>query len=115
MGYLRDDELYYEIILSKGRGKLTRRSEELLILIGKNVMRKKEKSYKNPDDKQDCLHQGYLMMFQNWQNFNEKRYRNALPYFTEIFKRAMAGGLKEIYNVKSNHDKITMISMDSSN
>jgi len=113
--YLEDNELYYEIVLSKGKGKLTKKAENMLILIGNNIIRKKEKYYRNPDDKNDCLHQGFLMMFQNWKNFNEKRYKNALPYFSEIFKRAMAGGLKEIYNVKNNKDKVTMISLDSSN
>jgi len=113
--YLKDDELYYEIVLSKGRGKLTKKAENMLILIGNNVIRKKEKTYKNPSDKEDCLHQGFLMMFQNWQNFNEKRYKSALPYFSEIFKRAMAGGLKEIYNIKPNKDRVTFISLDSSN
>ncbi len=112
--YLEDNELYYQIVLSKGKGRLTKRAEELLVLIGKNLIRRKEKYYRSIDDRNDCLHQGYLMLFQNWQNFNEKRYKNALPYFSEIFKRAMAGGLKEIYNIKSK-DKITMISIDHSN
>jgi hypothetical protein len=113
--YLEDDELYYEIVLSKGKGRLTKKAERMLILIGNNIIRKKEKYYKSKDDRDDCLNQGLLMMFQNWRNFNEKRYKNALPYFSEIFKRAMAGGLKEIYNIKPNREKITMISLDSSN
>lgn len=113
--YLEDYKLYYEIVLSKGKGKLTKNAEKMLILIGNNIIRKKEKRYRRTEDRDDCLNQGLLMMFQNWQNFNEKRYKNALPYFSEIFKRAMAGGLKEIYNIKPNWEKITMISLDSSN
>ena len=113
--YLDDDRLYYEIVLSKGKGKLTRKAEKMLILIGTKTITKKERSYKSQDDRNDCLQQGLFMMFQNWKNFNEKRYKNALPYFTEIFKRAMAQGLKDIYNIKNNKDKIIMISLDSSN
>jgi len=113
--YLEDTDLYYEIVLSKGKGKLTKNAEDMLILIGNNIIRKKEKYYKNQDDRNDCLHQGLLLLFQNWKNFNEKRYKNALPYFSEIFKRAMAGGLKEIYNIKTNKEKVIMISLDSSN
>lgn len=113
--YLEDSELYYEIVLSKGKGKLTKKAENMLILIGTKIIRKKEKYYRSMDDRNDCLQQGLLMMFQNWQNFNEKRYKSALPYFSEIFKRAMAGGLKEIYNIKNNKEKVTMISLDSSN
>jgi hypothetical protein len=113
--YLDDNDLFYEIVLSKGKGKLTKKAEKMLILIGNNTIRKKEKYYRSDDDRNDCLHQGFLVMFQNWQNFNEKRYKNALPYFTEIFKRAMAFGLKEIYNIKNNREKVTMISLDYSN
>lgn len=113
--YLEDKDLYYEIVLSKGKGQLTKKAEDMLILIGNNMIRRKEKNYKSIDDRNDCLHHGFLMMFQNWQNFNEKRYKNALPYFSEIFKRAMAFGLKEIYNIKSNKERVNMISLDSSN
>jgi sulfite reductase alpha subunit-like flavoprotein len=112
--YLEDHELYYEIVLSKGKGKLTKNAERMLILIGNKIITKKERNYKSIDDRNDCLQQGLYMMFQNWQNFNEKRYKSALPYFSEIFKRAMAQGLKEIYNIK-NKEKISMISLDSSN
>lgn len=113
--YLEDHELYYEIVLSKGKGKLTKRAEKMLILIGNRIITKKERYYKTIDDKNDCLQQGLYMMFQNWQNFNEKRYKSALPYFSEVFKRAMAQGLKDIYNIKNSNDKFIMISLDSSN
>lgn len=113
--YLEDRELYYEIVLSKGKGKLTKKAERMLILIGNRIITKKERNYNSIDDRNDCLQQGLYMMFQNWRNFNEKRYKSALPYFSEIFKRAMAQGLKEIYNVKNNKEKVTMISLDSSN
>lgn len=113
--YIEDTQLYYEIVLSKGKGKLTRKAENMLILIGNRIITKKERNYKNLDDRNDCLQQGLYMMFQNWQNFNEKRFKSALPYFSEVFKRAMAQGLKDIYNIKNNKEKITMISLDSSN
>jgi len=113
--YLDDHKLYYEIVLSKGKGQLTKKAERMLILIGENTIRKKEKNYNSLDDRNDCLQQGFLMMFQNWESFNEERFDSALPYFTEIFKRAMAGGLKEIYNIKTNRDRVITISLNSSN
>jgi hypothetical protein len=113
--YLEDSELYYEIVLSKGKGELTNRAKDMLILVGNNVIRKKEKHYKSDDDRNDCLHSGFLMVFKNWMNFDEKRYKHALPYFSEIFKRGMAFGLKEIYNIKTNKEHIQMISIDRSN
>lgn len=114
--YLNDRELYYEMILSLGKGKLTNKSEELLILIANNTIRKKERSYKSTDDKLDCMQNGLLHLFQNWKNFNPKKFDTALPYFTEIYKRGIADGINIVNNKKSyNDDKITMISIDRAN
>ena len=114
--YLEDRELYYELILSKGKGQLTPKAQEMLILIAKNTVRKKERNYNSVDDKNDCIQQGLLHMFQNWKNFNYKKYDNALPYFTEIFKRGIADGMNLLNNKKSyNDDVVKMISIDRSN
>jgi hypothetical protein len=71
--YLEDRDLYYQLVLSKGRGKLTRQAQEMLILIANNTIRKKERNYNNIDDRNDCIQQGLLHMFQNWKNFNPKK------------------------------------------
>lgn len=114
--YLEDRDLYYQLVLSKGRGKLTRQAQDMLILIANNTIRKKERNYNNIDDRNDCIQQGLLHMFQNWKNFNPKKYDTAFPYFTEIFKRGLADGINIINNKKNyNDDKIVMISIDRSN
>jgi hypothetical protein len=113
--YLDDNELFYEIVLSKGRGLLTKKAERMFILIGENMIRRKNNMYKTQDDKNDCLQTGLLYMFEKWVNFNEKKYRMALPYFSEIFKRGMAQGFNDLNNKKTNQDKVTMISLDSCN
>lgn len=114
--YLEDRELYYEMVLSKGKGKLTKKSQDMLILIASNTIRKKERNYNNSDDRNDCFQQGLLHMFQNWKNFNPKKFDTAFPYFTEIFKRGLADGINVINNKKNyNDDKITMISIDRAN
>jgi len=114
--YLDDRELYYQMVVSKGKGKLTPRAEQLLILIAKNTIRKKERNYNTIDDRNDCIQQGLLHMFQNWKNFNHKKYESAFPYFTEIFKRGLADGINLINNKKSyNDDVIKMISIDRAN
>ncbi len=84
--YLDDRELYYQMVISKGKGQLTPRAQQLLILIAKNTIRKKERNYNTLDDRNDCIQQGLLHMFMNWKNFNHKKYESAFPYFTEIFK-----------------------------
>ena len=114
--YLEDRDLYYQLVISKGRGKLTRQAQEMLILIANNTIRKKERNYNNMDDRNDCIQQGLLHMFQNWKNFNPKKYDTAFPYFTEIFKRGLADGINIINNKKNyNDDKIIMISIDRAN
>lgn len=113
--YLDDTELYYEIVISKGKGKLTRRAEELFILIATNTIRKKERNYRDDDDRNDCLQQGILHLFSSWQGYNEKKYSSALPYFTEIFKRGMADGYNIIHHKKNTDENIRFISIDSCN
>jgi len=114
--YLNDRELYYEIVVSKGKGKLTKKAEVMFILIANNTIRKKQSKYKNSDDMDDCLQQGILRLFENWKGFNERKYTSALPYFTEIFKRGIADGYNVLYNKKSyTDDNIRFISLDSSN
>ena len=113
--YLDDDELYYEVVLSKGKGFLTKKAENMLVLIGNNMIRRKNTNYKTEDDKMDCLQAGFLSMFQKWSNFNEKKYRLALPFFSEVFKRGMAQGYNELTNKKVNKDRVIMVSLDSCN
>lgn len=114
--YLEDRELYYELVISKGKGKLTPKAEQMLILIAMNTIRKKDRNYNNIDDKNDCVQQGLLHMFMNWKNFNHKKYDNAFPYFTEIFKRGISDGMNLLTNKKSyNDDVIRLISIDRAN
>lgn len=114
--YLEDRDLYYEIVLSKGKGSLTKRAEKYLELIAINTIRKKQRDYYDEDEMLDCLQQGLLRLFENWMNFNEKKYAFSMPYFTEIMKRGMADGYNLIRNKKSyNGDQPRTISIDSSN
>lgn len=112
--YLNDVDLYYEIVLSKAKGKLTPNAERLLILIANNISNKFY--YYNPNDRFDCLQTGTMMMLLKWHLFNEHKYMYALPYFSEICKRGMAQGLNELQNKKHNGEESPMfISMSSVN
>ena len=113
--YLNDRDLYYEIVLSKGKGKLTKRAEHMLMLIAENFIRKFDKLYKSKDDKMDCFQQCLLHLFSNWKSFNDKKYCNSLPFFTEVCKRGLADGNNLIKNKKSyNKENYSVISLDSS-
>lgn len=114
--YINDDDLYYEIILSKGKGKLTNKAVHYLQLIAKNTIRKKQKDYKDIDDMLDCMYSGLLMMLENWYNFNENKYKHALPYFTEIYKRGIAHAYNELNQKKPyQSSNIKFISIESCN
>lgn len=112
---VNDNELYYEIVISKGKGKLTPRAEKMLILIAEKLIKTQERKFKNSDDRNDSFQQGILMVFQNWRLFNEKKYKKAFPYFTEVCKRGFANGYNEVMNKKTNKDSIKTISIESSN
>lgn len=112
--YLDDSDLLYEIILSKGKGDLSKKAVNYFRLIGENAIRKFEGYYKNEDDKMDCLQSGFLHMLIGWKNFNEEKYSLALPYYTEIFKRGIADGHNLIKNKKSYQEGYwKMVSLDN--
>jgi hypothetical protein len=112
--YIKDHELSYEIIICKGKGKLTRKDENMLVLIAENLITKKKHLYKKTmDDEFDCKQQSILRLLENWYGFNEKRYSYALPYFTEICKRGLADGYNLITNKKPYSEDIQTLSLDS--
>jgi len=114
--YLTDSDLFYEIVISKGKGKLTRKAENYFSLIASNLIRRLAKRYKDEDEKNDCEQYGLLVMFENWYGFEERKFKTALPYYTEIAKRAMGHQLNELRG-KRSHQKnyVQFISLDSSN
>lgn len=113
MKYIDDTELYYEVILSQGRGVLTSKAERMFVLIAKNVILKKIAYYQDTMDYDDCLQEGILQMLLNWHKFNGQKYSIALPYFTELFKRGMAAGYNQTINKRRNMDCPEFISIDN--
>ena len=53
--YVDDTDFYFEIVVSKGKGKLTKKSEKMLIKIGQEMIKKFERRYKTDEDKYDCM------------------------------------------------------------
>lgn len=109
--YLSNKDLYCEILVSKAMGKLTRPAEKMLILLGKNIIKKFY--YANPDDKHDCLQNGYIQIFSNWYSFDENKGDNAFAFYTEIFKRGAAAEWNKLHKLKGDEEGlIKIISMD---
>ena len=112
--YLSNKDLYYQIIVSKAQGRLTRKAQSYLELLGNKTHKKMR--YWNNDDRLDTLQSGLLDMYSNWYNFNEEKSKNAFAYFTEIFKRGIAKGFNDIYKKKGlQGEDVRTISINSAN
>jgi hypothetical protein len=86
--YITNKDLVKEIIVSKAQGKRTPELERMLVLLAKRTILKM--SYRDQDDKLDCLQSGVLKLLENWWKFDDDLYQNAFAFYTEIFKRAIA-------------------------
>lgn len=104
--YLSNKDLYCELIVSKAKGRLTRQAERMLILLTKNVIKKM--SYRDDDDRLDCLQTAYLDVFANWHSFDEMKGDNAFAYFTEIIKRGLAKGWNSRYKLKGDENAVVI-------
>lgn len=112
--YLRNKEFVAEIIKSKQEDKLTRAAEKMLVLLANKTIRKM--FYADPADRDDCLQTGLEMMFTYWRAFDETKSTNAFAYYTEIFKRGIAKGYRELFYLRGDtENNVRIISMSGSN
>ena len=99
--YIDNNKLIYEVILSKGMGKRTRKLEEMLYNITHGVFIKFVGKYPL-EYRYDILHDTYLHMLNKYNKFDNKVYDNAIAYYTELVKRGLADAFnKEIYKTKN--------------
>lgn len=90
-------ELYAEIVLSLEQDTLTKRAEDMLILLAERASLRM--TYKNPEDRKDCIAFAHLDLLRYWRSFNPK-YKNAFAYYTEIAKRGFAKGWNHLHPKK---------------
>lgn len=95
--YLNNKELYKEIIISKAQGRLTKNAENMLILLANRVIKKFY--YYDDRDREDCLSTAYEHLFRRWYSFDENKTTNAFAFYTEVVKRGIAQGFKDIYKM----------------
>ena len=94
--YVKDIELTYELILSKGRGSPSDKLKDMLYLICSRVNRRQR--YFSDDDRYDVIMGSYVFTLENYSNVNTKKYTRSLPYITEIVKRRQADEFKKLMN-----------------
>jgi ERCC4-type nuclease len=116
---VNDTELTYEIILSKGLGNLTKKSEKMIYILVQRAIEKTRHKFNNDDDVDDGIQASYLKLLIKWQGFNLEKATSAFAYLSEIHKRAVAEYLNNLYKIKGlskeEASKIKLISMNSSN
>ena len=105
--YLSNKDLFCEIMVSKAKGRLTTTAANMLMLLGKKLQNKM--SYRDQDDKKDCLQEAMLSVFGLWYNFDEMKGDNAFAYYSEVIKRGLAAGWNKIYKTKG--DKVVIVSL----
>lgn len=96
--YLKNKDLYNEIIKSKEQDELTPRAQEMFILLTNKVSLKMK--YRDPQDREDCISSAYLDLIRYWRAFNPEKSTNAFAYYTEIIKKGFAKGWNALHPKK---------------
>lgn len=96
--YLKNKDLYAEIIKSKEQDFLTEKAINMFILLSEKVSMKMK--YKDPEDRLDCIAYAQLDLLKYWRSFNPEKSTNAFAYYTEVIKRGFAKGWGHLHPKK---------------
>ena len=92
--YITDRELYYQLVVSIGKGENTPELCKMLIKITNNVMLKFR--FNMFEDKKDIRQEALYTVLTRVRGFDHNKYDKALPYVTEIIKRAIVLGIQKM-------------------
>jgi len=96
--YLNNADLLEEMYKSNDKGELTRKALDMLMLLAERTQRKLP--YPCEDDKQQCLSEAYVDIWQRWTKFN--------PYTVRIFRFEMINAGDEFKFYKDIEDRSTL-------
>lgn len=96
--YLKNEDLYLQIIESKKQDELTREAQRMLLLLTERVSR--GFPYENPEDKKDCVAFAHLDLFKYWKRFDPEKSKNAFAYYTSIIRRGLFKGWNQLHPKK---------------
>ena len=113
--YIQGIDLYYNIIISQGKGYLTPDADIMFANIVNELSRKFV--YRNEEDRRDCKQEAFLHLYKNWKHFDHQKYdeTKAFPYFTEIAKRGMVMVFNKLRWKFSDMEIPTIFSLDKYN
>lgn len=101
----------YEVLLSKGKGKMTAKLERMFMLLAQRTMLVMKSRYKCSDDLYDVQMEGLYRLLKYWKAFDERKYDKAISYFTEIFKRGCAEGYNVLTQKKRDEEPPSFVRM----
>jgi DNA-directed RNA polymerase specialized sigma subunit len=93
--YVDNKELYAEISYCIEQKKLTKKAQDMLILIAERANNKL--TYTTQQDKEDCIQFALLDLFKYWDRFKPEKTTNAFSYYTQIAKNGYAKGWNKLH------------------
>ena len=97
--YVKNSELLAAVVESKNAGKLTPETIAMFTLMISGIAKKM--SYKDPEDREDCMAFAMEDLCKYWNRFNPEKSNNPFAYFTQIAKNGFAKGWKKIHPPKA--------------
>lgn len=99
MEYVKNKDLKRSLKESKEGGKLTSETVKMFTLIVEGMA--KTRSYKYPEDRQDCIAFGMEDLLKYWNRYNPDVSDNAFAFISQIAKNGMQKGWKKIHSTRS--------------
>ena len=93
--YVSNPFLFKEIMKSKEQDELTPDAIQMLMLMVENIIAKK--TFKSPEDKEDCKQTALLDCLQYQRGFDPEKSNNPFAYFTSVITNGYAKGWNALY------------------
>ena len=99
MIYVKNKELKRALLESKEKGQLTDETVKMFTLIVNGLS--KTKSYRDIEDKEDCIAFGLEDLIKYWDRFDPAKSDNPFAFISQIAKNGMQKGWKKIHSTRS--------------
>lgn len=99
MDYVKNKDLKRALRESKEKGKLTDETVRMFMLIVDGMA--KTRSYKYPEDREDCISFGMEDLIKYWDRYNPEVSENSFAFISQIAKNGMQKGWKKIHSTRS--------------
>lgn len=97
--YVKNKDLLAAVIESKDRGRLTKDTIDMFILMVSGISKKM--AYRDPEDKADCMAFAMEDLCKYWNRFDPQKSDNPFAYYTQIAKNGFAKGWKKLHPPKA--------------